>query len=98
VQWGEADLAELQGSQLLGSVQGYQAYFKQRYEALQAELFGPNAAVFDPAVFTFDAFLWAACTVRARSHSPLEGANIALVPLADTVRSLLLLPVLSHLP
>jgi hypothetical protein len=36
-------------------------------------------------VYTYDAFVWAACTVRARSHPPLDGADIALVPLADLV-------------
>ncbi|KAI7846455.1 hypothetical protein COHA_000066 [Chlorella ohadii] len=83
VQWGEEDLKELQGSQALQTAMAYRAYFQQRYEQLQAELLQPNAQVFDPAVFSFDAFLWAACTVRARSHAPLDGANLALVPLAD---------------
>ncbi|EFN56770.1 hypothetical protein CHLNCDRAFT_8187, partial [Chlorella variabilis] len=87
VQWEEADLAELQGSQVLGTVQGYRAYFQQRFDQLQAEVFGPNSQAFDPIVFNFDAFLWAACTVRARAHPPLDGGNIALVPLADMVRS-----------
>ena len=62
------------------------AYFQQRFEQLQTELLVPNPAAFDPAVFTLDAFLWAACTVRARSHPPLDGRDIALVPLADMVR------------
>ncbi|KAL4444028.1 hypothetical protein ABPG75_011765 [Micractinium tetrahymenae] len=83
VQWGQEELAELAGSQLLGTVQGYRAYFQQRFEQLQAELFGPNGQAFDPAVFSFESFLWAACTVRARSHPPLDGGSIALVPLAD---------------
>ena len=48
VQWEEADLAELQGSQVLGTVQGYRAYFQQRFDQLQAEVFGPNSQAFDP--------------------------------------------------
>lgn len=62
------------------------AYFEQRHAQLQAELFGPNPAAFPADTFSLDAFLWAACTVRARSHAPLDGPAIALVPLADMVR------------
>ncbi|PRW51051.1 fructose-bisphosphate aldolase-lysine N- chloroplastic [Chlorella sorokiniana] len=83
LQWSEEDLKELQGSQALQTAMAYKAYFQQRYERLQAEVLQPNRQAFDPEVFSFDAFLWAACTVRARSHAPLDGANLALVPLAD---------------
>jgi [ribulose-bisphosphate carboxylase]-lysine N-methyltransferase len=49
LQWGQEDLAELQGSQLLGTVEAYRAYFKQRYQQLQEELLGPSKPAFDPA-------------------------------------------------
>lgn len=42
--------------------------------------------VFPPEVYTLDGFLWAVATVRSRVHSPLDGEDVALVPLADLVR------------
>jgi hypothetical protein len=35
---------------------------------------------------SYERFLWAVGTVRARTHAPLDAAAIALVPLADLVR------------
>ena len=83
---GDEAARELAGTQTLVTAQGYRAFFLQRYQQLALELLAPNPAAFDPAAFTPEAFLWAACTVRTRSHAPLDGANIALVPLADMVR------------
>ncbi len=34
---------------------------------------------------SYERFLWAVGTVRARTHAPLDGAATALVPLADLV-------------
>ena len=34
---------------------------------------------------SYERFLWAVGTVRARTHAPLDGAASALVPLADLV-------------
>lgn len=57
-----------------------------RFEALQAELFSADPAVFPPSIFTPDNFLWAVGTVRSRVHAPLEEDKLAIVPLADAVR------------
>jgi hypothetical protein len=83
--WTEDDLQLLSGTQLLAAVESYQAFFRQRYDQLQTELFSKHRDVFSPEIFSYDAFLWAACTVRARSHAPLDGEEMALVPFADLV-------------
>jgi len=54
---------------------------------LEADLFSSDRQLFPAEVFTYDGFLWAAATVRGRAHAPLDGASIALVPLADQVRA-----------
>lgn len=86
VAWTDAELEQLQGTQLLSTVQGYQTFFQQRFEQLQASLFSQQPDVFPSTTFTWDAFLWAACTVRARTHAPLEGDEVALVPVADCIQ------------
>ena len=40
---------------------------------------------FPADVFTWESFLWAVATVRARIHAPLQGQQAALVPFADLV-------------
>jgi len=82
VAWPDAELELLRGTQLLHSVQGYRDFFTRRYEQLEA-VFAPNPQVFPSNVFTYESFLWAACTVRARTHAPLDGEDVALVPVAD---------------
>lgn len=64
------------------------AYFRQRWEELAGSVFAAGGpAVFDTTgPFSYESFLWAAATVRARVHAPLEGEGLALVPLADAVR------------
>ena len=37
---------------------------------------------------SYERFLWAVGSVRARTHAPLDGASSALVPLADLVTAL----------
>ena len=83
VAWSDAELEQLRGTQLLASVEGYRAFFQERFQDLEANLFASNPEIFPPKIFTWDAFLWAACTVRARSHAPLDGEELALVPLTD---------------
>jgi [ribulose-bisphosphate carboxylase]-lysine N-methyltransferase len=83
VGWTDNDLEELRGTQLLSSIEGYRAFFQQEYQNLKENVFAANPEIFPSNLFTWDAFLWAACTVRARSHSPLDGEDVALVPLAD---------------
>ena len=61
------------------------AFFQATFKQLQAGLFAQSPQAFAPAVFSFPHFLWAVAAVRGRSHAPLDGAKIALVPLADMV-------------
>ena len=49
-------------------------------------MLAPARSSFPEATFTEEAFLWAVAAVRSRVHAPLEGDQIALVPLADLVR------------
>ncbi len=47
---------------------------------------GPANAVLTKGLWcSYERFLWAVGTVRARTHAPLDGAATALVPLADLV-------------
>lgn len=66
-------------------VWGCRAFFKARFEQLEDSLFEQHRDLFPPHVFSFQAFLWAVSTVRARVHPPLEGDRVALVPGADLV-------------
>lgn len=49
-------------------------------------MLAPNPGSFPAATFSEAAFLWAVAAVRSRVHAPLEGDQLALVPLADLVR------------
>ena len=64
------------------------AFFEGKYAELDAELFSRHREAFPRETFTLDAFLWAVATVRSRVHSPLDGDYVAMVPLADLVRTL----------
>jgi hypothetical protein len=62
----------------------YRAFFAIKYQ----ELFGEGGKLVGalPAeAATYDAFIAAVATVRARTHAPLEGDALSLVPLADMV-------------
>lgn len=83
--WNEEELQELQGSQVLQTLAGYMTFFRSTFQQLQAGLFASNPAAFPPSVFTLPRFLWAVAAVRSRSHAPLEGQRIAVVPLVDLV-------------
>jgi [ribulose-bisphosphate carboxylase]-lysine N-methyltransferase len=85
VAWPAEDLAALAGTQAAASAEAYRAFFAERHAALAAGLFAEHPGAFDPAVFSAEAFQWAALAVRARAHAPLDGADLALVPLADLV-------------
>ena len=52
---------------------------------MDAAALEPQRGSFPEATFTEAAFLWAVAAVRSRVHSPLEGDQLALVPLADLV-------------
>ena len=62
-------------------------FFEAKHAELEAAVFAPHRAAFPPDAFGLPAFLWAAATVRARAHPPLDGDAVALVPVADLVRS-----------
>ncbi|KAJ9510391.1 hypothetical protein QJQ45_015861 [Haematococcus lacustris] len=87
--WTDEQQAMLQGSQALENMEGYRLFYESRFQQLfgaEGSLStGPAAAAFPASVFTWPHFLWAAASVRGRSHAPLEGDALALVPLADSV-------------
>ncbi|KAJ9508943.1 hypothetical protein QJQ45_028268 [Haematococcus lacustris] len=87
--WRDEQQAMLQGSQALENMEGYRLFYESRFQQLfgaEGSLStGPAAAAFPASVFTWPHFLWAAASVRGRSHAPLEGDALALVPLADSV-------------
>lgn len=83
--WSDEELAELQGTQLLGSVLSYFEFLQNEYTKLVEEVLEPNPSLFDPEVFTFEAFRWAFGILRSRSFAPLTGEDLALVPVADLV-------------
>lgn len=86
VAWSSEELEMLKGTQLFTSVQAYNTFYEAKYTQLKAELFDLHPEIFTPpSAFTFDAFVWAASTVRSRAHSPLDGPDFALVPVADMV-------------
>ncbi|KAK9826401.1 hypothetical protein WJX81_000123 [Elliptochloris bilobata] len=68
---------------VLLSVQGYRQFFEAKYAELDAGLLSQHRDVFPADMYSYDRFLWAVGTVRARTHAPLDGAASALVPLAD---------------
>ncbi|KAL3685483.1 hypothetical protein R1sor_003505 [Riccia sorocarpa] len=73
------------GSQLLGSTLAFREYVQNEFERIRSEVLAPNMAIFDPSVFTFEAFSWAFGILRSRTFAPLTGEDLALVPLADFV-------------
>lgn len=85
VTWTDEELKMLKGTQLLMSVEAYRNFFESTFAGLKENIFDTNPDVFPEDIFTYDAFLWAACTVRARSHPPLDREDFALVPIADLV-------------
>lgn len=76
-------------------------FFEAKYAELEEQLFAPHREAFPPESHQLDDFLWAVATVRSRVHSPLDGEDVALVPLADLVRplsSLINFTAICHLP
>ncbi|KAK9918129.1 hypothetical protein WJX75_001458 [Coccomyxa subellipsoidea] len=84
--WSEEELSQLEGTQLLSSVQGYRQFFEAKHAELEEQLFAAHRNAFPPHSHELDDFLWAVATVRSRVHSPLDGEDVALVPLADLVQ------------
>ena len=66
-------------------------FFEDQWHNLNDNLFSQAPDLFPQDSFSYDRFLWAVATLRARVHAPLQGAQVALVPLADLVRQHLFL-------
>lgn len=73
--WKDDDLALLQGTQIEDSVRTYRSFFSETYQSVDE--------VFQTGVYTEEAFVRAACIVRAMGVGPLTGENLALVPGID---------------
>jgi [ribulose-bisphosphate carboxylase]/[fructose-bisphosphate aldolase]-lysine N-methyltransferase len=87
--WSEAELAELEGTQVLATALSYRAFFDQRFEQLlsspEAAALASSGCLPPGSTLSLDALRWAASTVRARTRGDLSGDRIALIPLADAV-------------
>ncbi|XP_002983944.2 fructose-bisphosphate aldolase-lysine N-methyltransferase, chloroplastic [Selaginella moellendorffii] len=83
--WSEEELAELKGTQLLSSMNGFKEFLKREYDKVMTEVIEPRPDVFDRSLYTLEAFTWAFGILRSRTFPPLIGDNLALVPLADFV-------------
>eukprot|EP00890_Picochlorum_soloecismus_P006560 jgi/Picsp_1/729/NSC_04218-R1_rubisco large subunit n-methyltransferase len=83
--WKDSEVELLKGTQIWESVFSYRNFYKETYEALRQKIFEPNAGVFPLNEYSQEEFLWAACIVRALSHTPLDGENIALVPTLESL-------------
>ena len=65
----------------------HRAFFSSKFQEVEATVMEADRVLFSAEVFTEDAFLWAVAVVRCRVHAPLDGDQLALVPLADLVRT-----------
>lgn len=72
---------------MLGSVAGYVDYVEKEFNKLFQDVIQANPEIFDPNVFTLEAFLWVFGILRSRTFVPLTGNDLALVPFADLVIS-----------
>ena len=61
------------------------SFFEAKHAELESQLFAPHREAFPAGAFSLEAFLWAVASVRSRVHPPLDGAAVALVPVADLV-------------
>lgn len=69
-------------------------FFDDRWLDLKEQVFGSAPDLFPADHFFYENFLWAVTTLRAHVHPPLQGSQVALVPLADLVGCL---PAIQHL-
>ncbi len=69
-------------------------FFDDRWLDLKEQVFGSAPDLFPSDQFSYENFLWAVATLRAHVHPPLQGSQVALVPLADLVGCL---PATQHL-
>ena len=64
---------------------GCRDFFEEQWHDLNDNLFKSAPDLFPSNQFSFERFLWAVATLRAHVHPPLQGAQVALVPLASLV-------------
>ena len=83
--WTDSEVDLLKGTQIWESVFSYRNFYKETYQVLYNQILEPNADVFPLNEYSEEAFLWAACIVRALSHPPLDGENIAIVPALESL-------------
>lgn len=83
--WPEEELGALRGTQLLEKALGYRKFLVSKFAELDAKVFQSNRNIFPADAFNVERFFWAFGCVRMRTHEPLAGDKIALVPLADLV-------------
>eukprot|EP00238_Polyblepharides_amylifera_P015097 CAMPEP_0196582864 /NCGR_PEP_ID=MMETSP1081-20130531/41028_1 /TAXON_ID=36882 /ORGANISM="Pyramimonas amylifera, Strain CCMP720" /LENGTH=476 /DNA_ID=CAMNT_0041903577 /DNA_START=158 /DNA_END=1588 /DNA_ORIENTATION=- len=81
--WEDAELAELEGTQVLQSSLEYREYVEAEFLSLKEFLFDLHPDVFPPKVFSAEGLLWGFGLLRSRSFDPLAGASAALVPGLD---------------
>ena len=67
-------------------------FFQGLFSKLEGQVFARDRGTFDPEHFSYERLVWAISLVRAHVHKPLEGKDVALVPIADLVRRLLCVP------
>ncbi|XP_078429596.1 rubisco methyltransferase family protein [Wolffia australiana] len=82
--WSEEQLSELQGTQLLNTVQGVKDFLRSEFLKVEEEILLPYKSVF-PSPITFEDFVWAFGIIRSRTLSGLSGENLTLIPVADFV-------------
>lgn len=82
----DAELAELQGSQLGSSASSYRSYLASVWDGLLAGPVAAAPAVFPASTYNAESFAWAFSTLRARCLPPADaGPGIALIPGLDLV-------------
>ena len=65
---------------------GRRQFFEGLFAKLDAKVFSRDRATFDAEHFSYPGLVWAIQLVRSHVHKPLEGKDVALVPIADLVR------------
>lgn len=84
--WTDAEMEQLQGSQLGASAASYRSFVDATWAALQAGPLASAPGVFPSAVFNADSFTWAFGILRSRCLAPADkGEAIALVPGLDLI-------------
>ncbi|KAL5204619.1 hypothetical protein ABZP36_009490 [Zizania latifolia] len=73
-------------TQLLSTTMGVKEYVQSEFGNVEAEIISKSKDLF-PGTIIFDDFLWAFGILRSRVFIGLRGDKLALISLADLVRS-----------